>query len=164
MNNRYYLKKWRLDYKIEEIYLMLREIVFNNDLSVPFVYVSNFLLEREIKQTSARYKSQSNVIQISADALIDSYAEGEDLVKVIIDNLLHEMIHQYCYEHNINDCPLTVDGGYHNETFKEYAEKYGLKCFETANGYGYTELSDYAILRRVKDRITFNENEYIERW
>ena len=50
-----------------------------------------------------------------------------------IDDLLHELIHYYCYLHNIKDC----NADYHNLQFKETAEKHGAVCEYLGSDVGY---------------------------
>lgn len=45
-------------------------------------------------------------------------------IEHVIATLLHEMVHQYCYEHGIKD--TSRGGAYHNKRFKAEAEKRGL--------------------------------------
>lgn len=53
----------------------------------------------------------------------------------IISTLLHEMIHQYCFENGIVD----NENGLHTKAFAEQAEKHGLISIyeETASGKNY---------------------------
>lgn len=55
-----------------------------------------------------------------------------------INDLFHEMIHYFCYLHNINDC----DGeefNYHNLKFKEAAEAHGAICNYTDEIMGHCD-------------------------
>ena len=59
--------------------------------------------------------------------------------------LLHEMVHQYCYENGIID----MSNRKHTEQFSAVAEQHGLMTFRT-------EDNDY--------RITFLDPDYWEIW
>lgn len=53
----------------------------------------------------------------------------------IIKTLMHEMVHLYCRENNIQDTSRC--GTYHNMKYKEEAEKHGLEMFKNEK-YGWT--------------------------
>ena len=54
-----------------------------------------------------------------------------------IQDLYHEMIHYYCYLHDISD--VNPAGHYHNKHFKEEAEKHGGICSYTDAQVGYSD-------------------------
>ena len=55
-----------------------------------------------------------------------------------IATLVHEMVHQYCFEHRIKD--TSRGGTYHNKRFKEQAEARGLKIsYDSRIGWSLTE-------------------------
>lgn len=54
--------------------------------------------------------------------------------------LLHEMVHQYCYDNKFKDCSRS--GQYHNKLFKRIAESHGLTVdFNSKIGYAITGLT-----------------------
>lgn len=55
-------------------------------------------------------------------------------IEEILDTMLHEMIHLYCRQENIQEC--SRGGMYHNGKFKELAEKCLLVC-ERQGQYGW---------------------------
>ncbi len=59
----------------------------------------------------------------------------------IIATLLHEMCHQFAYQHDIKDTSRT--GGYHNKEYKKIAEAHGLEVFKTPqHGFNHTKLTE----------------------
>lgn len=73
-----------------------------------------------------------------------------------IATLVHEMVHQYCYEHEIKDC--SRGNTYHNKRFKEEAEKRGLIIeYSPRIGWSKTTPGD-AIKKMVADGV-FDECE-----
>lgn len=64
-------------------------------------------------------------------------------VEQIVDTLLHEMVHIYCRENDIQE--VSRGGSYHNGTFKALAESHGCYCVKTEK-YGWnTEPDDRLI-------------------
>lgn len=77
-------------------------------------------------------------------------AETVDMeIEEIIDTLLHEMVHLYCRENGIQE--VSRGGKYHNNKFKELAEKTMLNCIKTEKygwntvGHGNDKLTEYAL-------------------
>lgn len=71
-----------------------------------------------------------------------------------INSLFHELIHYYCYLHDIKDMDRDKDPQYHNKEFKRITEGYGATCEYTGDkyGYSYTNLPD-SILTEIFDEI-----------
>lgn len=76
-----------------------------------------------------------------------------------INELFHELIHYYCYLHDIEDCNQkevngTVNYYYHNSHFKQEAENHGATCsyLDKKNGYSDTNLPD-KILWEIFDEL-----------
>lgn len=62
-------------------------------------------------------------------------------IENVIATLIHEMVHQYCAENNIQD--TSRGGTYHNKRFKKEAEKRGLIIsYDQRIGFSITEPSD----------------------
>lgn len=76
--------------------------------------------------------------------------EGLELYTITV--LLHEMIHQYCKENEIED---TDEYGVHLEEFREEAARHGL----TQNGYRLTDEAKEKIEKELEDyrRLTHIE-------
>ena len=61
-----------------------------------------------------------------------------------IATLIHEMVHQYCYEHGIKD--TSRGNTYHNKRFRQEAEKRGLNiAYDSRIGWSVTSPSDELI-------------------
>lgn len=89
------------------------------------------------------------LIAIDRD-LFDNICNGRDNEKwitCIVSTLLHEMVHQYCYENEIVD--VDKDNGKHTEQFANVASEHGLMASRTDN-------NDY--------RITFLDPDFWEVW
>lgn len=60
-----------------------------------------------------------------------------------INDLLHELIHYYCYLHDIKDCKIIeIDGkeeSYHTMQFKKTAEAHGATCNYSDEESGYSD-------------------------
>ena len=76
-----------------------------------------------------------------------------------INDLFHELIHYYCYLHDIEDCNReevngTVNYYYHNSHFKQEAENHGATCsyLDKKNGYSDANLPD-KILWEIFDEL-----------
>ena len=82
-------------------------------------------------------KKDSTTYELNISAEVLSYPIEETL-----DTMLHEMVHLYCRENGIQEC--SRGGTYHNNKFKELAEKVGLECFKGKNGWN-TRPSDRII-------------------
>ena len=54
----------------------------------------------------------------------------------VINIILHEMIHEYCYLNGIQDCDCNTQ--YHYAAFRDVAQKHGLVCRIEDEEYGYT--------------------------
>lgn len=68
-------------------------------------------------------------INISAN-----YADSNEMVYT---TLMHEMVHLYCIENNIQDC--SNNNYYHNRNFKKYGEKLGFVFDTKPSMYGWIE-------------------------
>jgi len=55
-----------------------------------------------------------------------SSAKMDGTLAAVVDTIIHENIHFYCRVNNILE--VSNNGRYHNQKFKELAEKCGLKC------------------------------------
>lgn len=70
--------------------------------------------------------------------------------------LLHEMVHQYCYENDIQD--TSRGGTYHNKRFKQEAEKRGLSIsYDKRIGWSVTRPGN--LLMQLESRGVFREVE-----
>lgn len=117
---------------LEKIFRKLNERYFDNELTEPII-------------TIAPSKSSYGHCSVSE---IWSKATGETVreiniasgtldrpIEETVATLLHEMVHLYNLEHNIQDC--SRGGTYHNKKFKEAAEQRDLKI-DHHTTYGWT--------------------------
>lgn len=65
-----------------------------------------------------------------------------ELTTYTLTVLLHEMVHQYCAENEIED----IDGFEHSDDFREEAENHGL----TMDGYALAAWAQDAINKQIK--------------
>ena len=72
----------------------------------------------------------------------------------VINIILHEMIHEYCYLNGIQDCDCNTQ--YHYAAFRDVAQKHGLVCRIEDEEYGYCDgiIEDADLLCRILDKIT----------
>ena len=82
---------------------------------------------------------------------------NRDLVETLA-TLLHEMVHQYCYDKKIKD--TSSNGRYHNKRFKAEAEVRGL-IIERAPGIGWSKTTPQEsfkefVAKTFKDKISCN--------
>jgi len=56
-----------------------------------------------------------------------------------IDDLCHELIHYFCYLHDIKDMDRDKAEQYHNMDFKKTAETFGATCKYLDDAHGYTD-------------------------
>lgn len=68
-----------------------------------------------------------------------------------IATLVHEMVHQYCFENGIKD--VSRGGTYHNKKYKEEAEKRGLSI-------SYAKNIGHSVTTPTPELIRFCENEW----
>lgn len=124
--------------KLEELFKLANKEIFKNEISIIPVITFNpddkgktlgHFVCGEIWSNKKAHKKATEL------NIVCSVERGKES---IIETMLHEMIHLYCYEHKIKD--TSNQGVYHNKKFKEISEKYGLKCQKGRYGYNYTEL------------------------
>ena len=128
---------------LENLYQLLNAGLFENQLSMPVIVVATkghrkdahgwCTVEKAWRdgEANARYE-----LNIGAEFL------NRDLME-ICETLLHEMVHLKNLESGIEDC--SRNRTYHNERFKQVAEKHGLKAEKVGiNGYANTILTNQA--------------------
>lgn len=54
-------------------------------------------------------------------------------IKHIVEILIHEMVHIYCFVYGINE--INFKTGYHNKNFKKICDKIGVTCRKTTEGF-----------------------------
>ena len=73
----------------------------------------------------------------------------------IAETLLHEMIHQFAREHDIDDCSRS--GTYHNKNFAKIASEHGLNVKKTEK-YGFSETCLKPEAKPIIHRFAFEED------
>ena len=120
-------------------FLYLNKLVFNNALPIPLITIKEAQKKNHcgglfVKDNWNKCDKIVSEISIEPDVLSLSFIE-------VCAVLLHQMIHYFCKLNKIN--AVTNSGRYHNESFKEQAEKHGLICeYESELGWGITKLND----------------------
>lgn len=71
----------------------------------------------------------------------------------VLDTMLHELTHVYCNQNNIKD--TSRGGHYHNKRFKDVAEKFGLLCVPTENGWNTTAKGNEEKLEALNSTLPY---------
>ena len=134
--------------QIEKMARAINRDYFNNNLEMPIFTVQSskgksygHSTKRKIWINEKKNKAQYE-INIAAEFLNCD-------IECTLDTLIHEMIHLYCRQNNIQE--VSRGGVYHNKKFKELAEKCGLKTFQCGNAgwntthEGNEKLTEYAL-------------------
>lgn len=88
-------------------------------------------------------------LNISADYI------GTRTVEETITTLMHEMVHLYCCQNDIQD--TSRSGSYHNKRFKQAAENHGLDIAKAPKiGWSVTKPKPYT-QKWIKDNITIKD-------
>lgn len=131
--------------QIERMYNSINADKFNNVLPVPIITIQSMkgtwghCTRAKVWRKKDGEAYEMNIAAEVADACLEE----------IIDTLIHEMIHLYCRENNIQE--TSRGGTYHNHIFKELAEEKGLQTIKTEKsgwntiGTGNDKLIEYAL-------------------
>ena len=144
---------------LNKLFDLLNQHYFENELTRPTITIQStprayghFSLRPD---TWISANGTSHEINIGAGTLARP-------IENICSTLLHEMVHYYCYLHQIKD--TSRNGTYHNKRFKEIAEHCGL-LIDHDPKYGWTithpgdDLLDFILENGLTD-ILINRNEY----
>lgn len=129
--------------QLEHIYNSLNTDFWSGELPVPIITVQS-------KPGTYGHCTTAKVWRRSDDATYELNISAETLnypLEDLIDTMLHEMVHLYCREHDIQE--VSRGGKYHNGTFKRIAETHGLICYKEGQ-YGWNtkpgdNLVEYAL-------------------
>ncbi len=116
--------------QIEHMYSALNTDFWDNVLPTPVITVQS-------SPGTAGHCSRAKVWKRRDEEAYELNISAEALslpIEETIDTLLHEMVHIYCREHNVQE--VSRGGSYHNTTFKTIAEAHGLSCYRTKT-YGW---------------------------
>lgn len=119
---------------LEDIFCKLNETFFDSKLSASIITIQtapktygHFTPFEAWEDTTNGYYE----INIGAEYL-------NRPLECTVATLLHEMVHQYCFENDIKD--TSRSGSYHNKRFKAEGEKRNL-MLEYSRGYGWSGTS-----------------------
>lgn len=146
--------------QLEHMYNALNTDKFDGVLPMPIITVQS-------KPGTWGHCSRARVWQRKEEETYEMNIAAEMLaapIEEIIDTLLHEMVHLYCRENNIQE--VSRGGKYHNGKFKTLAEKVGLVCVREGQygwntvGTGNDTLIEYALEKgwseiRLNRQMTF---------
>lgn len=122
--------------QLEHIYNALNTDFFDGELPVPIITIQSkpgTYGHCSVAKVWQRPDGNTYELNIAAEAL--NYP-----IEDTLDTMLHEMVHLYCRQHGIQE--VSRGGTYHNNRFKDEAERRGLECYRTEK-YGWnTQPSD----------------------
>ena len=116
--------------QLEKMYNVLNMDKFDGALPTPIITVQS-------KKGTRGHCSYYKVWERNGEKTyeINLAIEALDMpIEHITDTLIHEMVHMYCRENDIQE--VSRGGKYHNSRFKEEAEKRGLVCIPNGQ-YGW---------------------------
>lgn len=121
---------------LEDAHQVLNELLFESKLSKPVITI----------QKSPKFYGHCSCAKVWEDKAGEYYEinlAAEYLnrpLTEVLETLVHEMVHQYCNEEEIQDCSRS--GNYHNAKYKAAGEAHGLIVTKTKNGWDGTEASE----------------------
>ena len=136
--------------------------MYNNDLPVPYFRMHN-----------ARYRKKGWNIQYKQNKVcqIDINQKSLDNDKNIVLEMLHQMVHIYCWKQNKKD--TSRGGQYHNKIFRDIANEKGLVVdYNKNSGYQVidistslmeeilSEMSIEKILDNIKKCVDYEQLDY----
>ena len=119
--------------QLERLFNRLNKDIFENELPCPIITIQSRGKRKGVLGWFTTWKAWDNgqggryEINIVAESLNRPYKE-------IAETMLHEMVHLFCEVNEIQDC--SRGGTYHNNKFKEVAEKHFL-IVEKSSKYGW---------------------------
>lgn len=122
---------------LEELFAVLNERFFGNNLCKPVITISPNSTKTNAFGWITTWKCWHDAekgeeffeINICAEYLSRPFAD-------VASTMLHEMVHLYNIMNGVKDC--SRGGTYHNNKFKDSAEKHGLICHKDEK-YGWTD-------------------------
>lgn len=120
-----------LEEEMEQLYKIINKRLYNNDLPVPYFRMHN-----------ARYRKKGWNIQYKQNKVcqIDINQKSLDNDKNIVLEMLHQMVHIYCWKQNKKD--TSRGGQYHNKIFRDIANEKGLVVdYNKNSGYQVIDIS-----------------------
>ncbi len=135
---------------LEKIFRTLNADSFGGELEEPIITIQSTpgaYGHISVHRTWQRKEDWKHELNISADWL-------KRPIEEVVATMLHEMVHLYNIQHDIQDC--SRGGSYHNQKFRDEAEKHMLKISKHEK-YGWTitepteALIDYIIKQGWED-------------
>lgn len=130
--------------QLEHIYNKMNADFFEGKLPTPIITVQSSPRSYghcTVAKVWKKKDGETYELNIAAEVL--NYPIEETL-----DTMAHEMIHLYCRENGIKE---TSRGGvYHNNKFKELADKIGLQCYKSEK-YGWNTEAGETMLQYAID-------------
>lgn len=129
---------------LEKMYNAMNQDKFKGKLPTPIITVQSkpgTYGHCSVRRIWRRKDDYTYELNIAAEHLASPIEE-------IINTLLHEMVHIKCLTEGIKD--VSRGGQYHNDRFREEAEKTGMKCEYTGKKCGWNTITsdmelEYAI-------------------
>lgn len=116
---------------LEKIFRTLNRDSFGGELEEPIITIQTTPTAYghvTVAKTWKRGEESRHELNISADWL-------DRPIEQVVATMLHEMVHLYNIQHDIQDC--SRGGSYHNKKFKDEAEKHMLRI-DKDDKYGWT--------------------------
>lgn len=146
---------------LEKLYRELNHDKFNGELEEPVITIQStprcygHVTVGKVWKIDGQEEQFRYELNIGAGTL-------DRPIENVVSTLLHEMVHIYHLQNDIQDC--SRGGTYHNKKFKEKAESVGLIIdYDKKIGWSITspseELIEYIISKDWQD-IRINRNEY----
>lgn len=111
---------------LEKMYRTLNDEKFGGKLPMPIITVQS-------KPGTWGHCSKGKIWRGKEERYEMNIAAGtlDECIEEIVDTMLHEMVHLYCRENEIQE--VSRGGAYHNGKFKEIAESIGLLCVKSGS-------------------------------
>ena len=146
--------------ELPKIPIKIKKLDNGNDYKMSAAF--NIRIEtRSFFSNNKRYFYEIEFISIVFDTAMTYFSDTDSLTDNLLDFLFHEMIHEYCYLHEINN--VTCDQ-YHNYNFAEVAENHGLICLEYDEKFGFCHtLIPDDLFNRIIRKIPSELWEYLSK-
>lgn len=133
--------------------------VFNRELPPITIKVENLKgANFDAFYEKSQRSPHSPIIVRIVIGLHNAYFEDIDTMMYSVTLMAHEMIHFYCYLHNIKD---TDPNGYHNEHFLQAAESHGMYCKGVDPEIGFSDIR--LTLNQIDRTLSHIPGETLER-
>lgn len=155
-------KMGRTIIQLEKMFNTIKTELFDGDLPETVITVTRTrgsYGHSSVKKVWSKAGETAFELNISSETLALPIAET-------LDTMIHECIHLYCREHDIQE--VSANGYYHNKKFKELAESKHLICIDTGK-YGWNTvasgnewLTEFAIEHDWPEFQTYQKRDFSE--